>query len=296
MLAGLVDAVASLRHRIGAGDDPWCGIVEGLVLGLMAQWRLRSTGEPALAGYGGICVPVIRDDSTPAMLKVSRVEAPRDVENEVLARWGGRDAVRLLERDDERHARLLARLGPHTLTESVDPVGAMEVAGRLAARLAVSPPPGLPRLDAIAAEVADTIDRSTAAQRAVLTAADVRAAATVFRQFGTDQPETLLHGDLQGSNVLRDAEGGWVVIDPLGMVGEPALEALTMLRDRWSQLPSSASPRRQLLRRLHAFADAAAAPRERVVAWTHARCVRAVVDGVADDRGLHAWTARQLGA
>lgn len=266
------------------------------MLGLMAQWRLRSTGEPALAGYGGICVPVIRDDSTPAMLKVSRVEAPRDVENEVLARWGGRDAVRLLERDDERHARLLARLGPHTLTESVDPVGAMEVAGRLAARLAVSPPPGLPRLDAIAAEVADTIDRSTAAQRAVLTAADVRAAATVFSQFGIDQPESLLHGDLQGSNVLRDAGGGWVVIDPLGMVGEPALEALTMLRDRWSQLPSSASPRRQLLRRLDAFADAAGAPRERVVAWTHARCVRAVVDGVADDRGLHAWTARQLGA
>lgn len=74
------------------------------------------------------------------------------------------------------------------------------------------------------------------------------------------QPDTLLHGDLQGSNAPRSPDGGWAVIDPLGLVGEPALEALTSLRDRWSDLPLRPSPRVELFRRLHAFADAAGAP------------------------------------
>ncbi len=110
----------------------------------------------------------------------------------------------------------------------------------------------------------------------------------------TDQPQTLLHGDLQGSNILQSPHDGWAVIDPLGMIGETALEALTVLRDRWATLPTSPSPKAALLRRLHAFADAACTPTPRVIAWTHARSVRAVLAGITDDHDMHAWVASQL--
>jgi hypothetical protein len=78
------------------------------------------------------------------------------------------------------------------------------------------------------------------------------------------------------------------------MVGETAIEALTMLRDRWMSLPAAASPRSALLRQLYAFAETAGSPRSRVTAWTHARAVRAVLAGVDDDAGMHSWVAGQL--
>lgn len=67
---------------------------------------------------------------------------------------------------------------------------------------------------------------------------------------GLRSHQLLLHGDLQGRNILRSAHDGWAAIDPLGLVGETAIEAQTALRDRWVSLPQEASPPRDLLRQL----------------------------------------------
>lgn len=289
----LANAVAVMRHRLRDPDDPWCDTVNATAADLMNSWRLRTTGEPALGGFGGIVLPVLGADGGPAMVKLTRSGADRDLENEVLACWDGHHAVWLLERDDERHARLLPRLGS-SLVESAGPVTAMEVAGRLARALAVPAPGGIPRMDSFVDQIATRLPEASPGRYRPLVESDVRAAVSTFRGLGACQPVTLLHGDLQGSNVLASPDGDWAVIDPLGLVGEPALEALTMLRDRWADLPGHTSPRRELLDRLHAFADAALVNRAVVVAWTQARSVGAVVDGVNDDQGLHAWVVQQL--
>lgn len=213
----------------------------------------------------------------------------------MLAAWNGHRAVRLFARDDQRHARLLQRLPGPLLTTARDAETAMAVAGDLAAALAVTPPAGLPRIDAIAEQVPSAILNSPRLDHQPIARRDRQAAAATYLQLGRDQPETLLHGDLQGSNVLRNSDGIWTAIDPLGLVGEPALEALTMLRDQWQQIPMGPNPNAELLRRLAAFADAANTSRDRVIAWTHARSVRAVMAGISDDHGLHARTANQLG-
>lgn len=173
----------------------------------------------------------------------------RDLENEVLCAWDGRHAAQLLERDDQRHARLLERLGPWSLSDSGDPVTAMSIAGQLAAHLAVRPPPDLPRMADVAPQIARTINDTTPGDFRSLTTRDVRAAAATYRELGSDQPETLLHGDPPGQQHPAIPHQ-WLGGDrPLGTVGEIfALEALTVLRDRWTALPVSASPRAALLR------------------------------------------------
>lgn len=269
----------------------WCRALPDILADLAGQWQLNGTGEPAWAGYEGIAVPVTRDDHTPAVLKISFSLTRRDRENEVLARWQGRHAVRLLERDDDRHARLLERLDDSSLLDHPDPVEAMRIAGQLAAALAVAPPGGLPSMADAAGSIAAQLEESGPGP---LTARDVQAAAHTHRDLGAEQPNTLLHGDLHGRNVLRSEREEWAVIDPLGEVGESALEALSPLRDRWQALPAHPSPRRALHDQLHAFADGAETSRDRVIAWTHARCVRAAVGGPGDDNGMHAWVCRVL--
>ena len=34
----------------------------------------------------------------------------------------------------------------------------------------------------------------------------------------------VLHGDLHHENMLFDAQAGWIVIDPKGVIGKPCLE------------------------------------------------------------------------
>ena len=104
------------------------------------------------------------------------------------------------------------------------------MAGLLAMELAVPAPAGIPRMDIITEQIAARLADGSPNRYGPLVESDVQAAVATFRDLGARQPDTLLHGDLQGSNVLRSLDGDWVVIGPLGLVGDPALEALTMLR------------------------------------------------------------------
>jgi streptomycin 6-kinase len=288
--------VAALHDRIGTGAGPagreWCTQLPVQIVELMERWDLTFTGESARAGFGGIAAFVTRTDGTPSVLKVTFSREARDLENELLATWNGRHSARLLERDDPGHARLLQRLDEPPLSALPDPVTAMAIAGELATALAITAPPGLPRMADFAPQIAAEMEEAPAERVRSLPRRDVQAAAATFRELGAEQPDTVLHGDLQGLNVLRHPGGGWAVIDPLGLVGEVALEALTMLRDRWEELPAVGPT--QLLSQLRAFADGAGAPHSRVIAWTHARAVRAVLAGVDDDAGLHEWIASEL--
>lgn len=227
LLPELTDALAAMRGRLRDPDDLWCREVEPVVAVLLEAWKLRTTGESALAASEGSASRSCCAGAMPAMLKVTRTVGDRDVENDVLACWDGHHAVRLLERDDRRHARLLPRLG-RSLADTVDPVTAMEVAGDLAVKLAVPAPDGLRRMSGYAEEIAAALVGASADRYGPLIESDVQAAAATFQDSGADQPDTVLHGDLQGSNVLRSSQGEWLVIDPLSMVGEPALEALTI--------------------------------------------------------------------
>lgn len=269
----------------------WCQVLPELLADLAERWQLSTTREPAWAGYEGIAVPVSRDDRRPAVLKVTFSLDHRDRENEVLNRWEGRHAAQLLERDDHCHARLLERLGDVSLLDHPDPVEAMQISGHLADALAVEPPADLPTMANAAELIAEQLRWSDPGP---LQARDIQAAARTFRTLGAEQPNTLLHGDLHGGNVLQSDRDEWAVIDPLGEVGEVALEALSPLRDRWTDLPARPRAQHALLDRLHAFADGAGTSSERVIAWTHARCVRAAVGGSEDDNGMHAWIARTL--
>ncbi len=59
LLPELTDALAAMRGRLRDPDDLWCREVEPVVAVLLEAWKLRTTGESALAGFGGICLPVL---------------------------------------------------------------------------------------------------------------------------------------------------------------------------------------------------------------------------------------------
>ena len=78
--------------------------------------------------------------------------------------------------------------------------------------------------------------------------------------------EVLLHQDLHGGNVLRSGADEWLAIDPKPLVGDPAFDAASLLRDRrW--LLGGADDARLVRRRLDVLAEVTGLDRERMRRW-----------------------------
>jgi streptomycin 6-kinase len=270
------------------GGTAWLVSLPGRIEACAESWSL-AVGEPLGGGAVALVLAATREDGTPVVLKLS---FPEDEESEfeadALVHWHGHGAVPLLERDDGRRALLLERVSPGTpLWEVEDDEEATAIAAGVLRRLHAMPMAGMHQfrtLDAAAARWAETIPvdwRATGrafAGRLVDVAVDACASLTV------DPTEAVvLHQDFHGGNVLRSGSDGWVVIDPKPLVGDPAFDAASLVRDRrW--LLGGYDDAARIRRRLDLLAELTGLDRERMRLWG---IVHALAWGVSGKDVLH---------
>jgi streptomycin 6-kinase len=109
----------------------------------------------------------------------------------------------------------------------------------------------------------------------------------LFRELCTSQTtRRLLHGDLQHSNILFDAERGWIAIDPKGVIGEPEVEVGPFLRN-----PAHAvelfNDQSVVERRLRLLCRTAGLRYDRALRWSFALAVLSAIWAVEDDGIVH---------
>jgi streptomycin 6-kinase len=227
------------------------------------RWALR-VGEPLPGGNIALVVAAEREDGTPAVLKVSHPHPESDPEADALACWGGDGAVRVLEHDRGLRALLLERLIPGASAWGIDEDEATRAVAGVLRRLGIEPPPGHPfrPLAEAAREWAEDFP-------------EVRPA--VEELLADRTPQVLLHQDLHGGNVLRHGRD-WVAIDPKPLVGDPAFDVASLVRDR-----RPIRDRRVIERRLDLLVDELGHDRERMRLWSW---VHAVAWGCPDEARL----------
>lgn len=260
-------------EREGERGAAWLAGLPGIVDELLARWGCVRDGE-VMHGGVGLIVPV-RRQAERGVVKVSFPHPGNVHEPDAFAAWGGRGAVLLHERDDERFAMLLERARPSTLAEVGDGDEVAAVAGAINRRLAVAAPPGLPRLR----EQADAWEEELHRDAQMLPRHVVDAAVATVRELGRIQPDLLVHGDLHARNILRADREPWLAVDPKGYAGDPAYDAGTLLKSRALTFLEADDLRRPVHRTLDAFAEAAELDRERVRRWSQFHAVRAAFSG-----------------
>lgn len=85
-----------------------------------------------------------------------------------------------------------------------------------------------------------------------------------------------MHGDLHGRNILH-SERGWIVIDPKGIVGTPAYDALTMCSYRRSSVDDKDDQTDEFRRRIRIFSEAAEVDPDLSRRCAHTRAVTALL-------------------
>jgi len=168
-------------------------------------------------------------------------------------------AVRLLQHDEPAGILLLERLDPaRSARELSSGVDAAAVLGRACRRLAVPAPPGMPRVEELAARWVEELPREWKRLGRPFPRKWVDQGIATCQELGPGQPNLLVHGDLVFNNVLRAEREPWLVIDPIGLVGEPAFDAAQFLTNRWSELTAQPDLRTAVHARLTAFAESIA--------------------------------------
>jgi streptomycin 6-kinase len=220
------------------------------------------------------------------VLKVS-FDGDEESAHEALALqvWGGRKAVRLLRADPRRRALLLERLGRRDLGDLPVLDACAEVAGLYGALHVPAPPRVVP--------VTDFVDRwlddlAASGPDVPLPRRMVEQTLALGRDLVADPVSTgrLVHGDLHDANVLEHPEGGWVVIDPKPMSGDPHYEVAPLLWNRWDEAVGSGQVRDTLRRRFHTVVDTAALDEDRARDWVVVRALHNAFWTVADAREL----------
>ena len=262
------------QRELGEDWSAWLDRLPRLTDELLAEWELRPTGDP-LHGYCSLVVPVVDVDGTSGGLKVT---FDGDVESRheglALQHWGGRGAVRLQRADPRRRALLLDWLPGGDLGDAWD-VEACEVIGGLYASLHI---PAMPQLATVGSYVERWLRELDALGRDIpVPRRYVEQALSLGRDLlAQDDEPVVVHGDLHYANVMADAEGEWVAIDPKPMAGDPHYEPAPMLWNRMDELSGPlavGSVRDGLRRRFHALVDAGGLDEARARDWVVVRMV-----------------------
>jgi streptomycin 6-kinase len=104
----------------------------------------------------------------------------------------------------------------------------------------------------------------------------------------TAEPDVLLHGDLHHDNILQNGED-WLVIDPKGVIGEPAYEVAAFIRNPIPELLNHIDAPNIIQGRVTLFAAALELPERRIIDWCFVQAVLAWVWAIEDGCDTGYW-------
>lgn len=271
---------AAVRTRLGDEADTWLAEVPDLIASTQAAWDLMVTSPARDADAFGMTIPATRAGEK-VLLRLMYPDGWFADETTALQAWDGNGAVRLLE-SDPRGAHLRAAPDPGvSLVLERNRMRALRLAAGALRALWIPAPDGLQTLSAeVRTWMGQMPARFDAAHRPFERQL-LYDAQQLFRTFApTQATPVLLHGDARLAAFVTDGDHA-VAIDPKPLVGEPAFDAASLLRDGPQELVAdSAAGAQQLQSRLEQLTDLLDVSPSRVKGWAFA---------VAVDTGLLAY-------
>jgi len=279
---GILTLPAEFRDRItnihGEAGSRWLAGIPELLQQICRRWHIRIDAPFERLSYNFVAAAT-RSDGLPVVLKAGVPSQELISEAAALQCYAGRGAVSLLESDAELGVMLMERINPgRTLLELSN--GQYEEwvvsAAAQAIRALRCPPPAEHSFRSVSdwakgfERLREQFDGGTGPFPTIL----VEEAETLYKDLLASPGEAvLLHGDLHHENILESRQGGYVAIDPKGIIGEAEYEAGAFLRNPMPDILNGDGFVRFHTRRIQQLADELELDRRRVRDWAVAQAV-----------------------
>lgn len=267
------------RDRIvtmcGEDGRAWLNRLPAILAHCSERWRI-TIDEPFLPLTYNYVAPAARHDGVSVIVKASPPEGEFVIQSAALRLFDGHGMTQLLECDDENGVMLLECLLPGTTLRGMeDDEQATSIAASVMKQLWCPVPAGHPfptvndwgkgfkRLRQFYNGGCGPFPRWL-----------LEEAETLFAELSASMAQpVLLHGDLHHDNILAAQREPWLAIDPKGLVGEPAYETGSWLRNWLPDLLQQPQPERILARRIDQFSAELGFDRARIRGWGLAQAV-----------------------
>lgn len=258
---------------LGPDGLVWVGRLPTILDDCARRWDLTLGATLAPLTYNYL-VSARRRDGTPVIVKVCSPGGEFRLQADALRHFDGRGAVRLLGSDNRDEVMLLERCEPGALLHALDDdAAATAIAASVMRQLWHPLPPDHPFPSITDWSRGFARLRQHYGGTGPFPAALVERAERLFAELsGSMATPVLLHGDLHHDNILAARRQPWLAIDPKGVVGEPAYETGSLLRNPLNLLDAP-HPGRILARRVDQLASELGFDLARVRDWGIAQAV-----------------------
>lgn len=265
------------------GDDGkrWLASLPDRIAICAKQWGLTDLSPSPHLSFNYILMARRSIDNAPVVIKLSYDATTLQHEQVALELYNGSGCVRLLAHDTDQQALLLEQLLPARSLSSYFPHQeelAIKQAVLIMQQLhAVPLPKGgawsqLPRIE----DWLSLLEHLDPAAHTI-PLAHLHKAQTLAKQLlATQHAPVLLHGDLHQGNILSDG-ATWRAIDPKGVIGEPAYEVGTFIRNPTQLLIEHEHAPELIRNRINRCAQLMQLDRQRVKEWSYVQAVLAAV-------------------
>jgi streptomycin 6-kinase len=176
----------------------------------------------------------------------------------------------MFQADTAVGALLLERLDSRRTLRDLHLTEAATIAGRLLRRLAVPAPQGFRSLQAVADDIARSLNERQERLGRPVPTAWLETARTLSEQFeGRADTRLLVHADLHYGNVLAGEREPWLAIDPRPVAGKPEHAVAELLWTRVDEVEDADGVRRLL----SVLVDSGALDAGKARRWAIVRCV-----------------------
>jgi streptomycin 6-kinase len=259
----------------GLEGAAWLSQLPALLESCEERWSLKLHAPFPNLSYHYVA-PATGPGGAQWVLKAGYPNPGMVAESEALRLFDGRGVVGLLQTDLNQGLLLLEQLVPGTpLAQLEDDGSATSIAAQLMQQI-WRPVPTQHSFPSVA-DWAKGLKRLRAhfdGACGPFPPGLVDRANSLFGELLASSAQTmLLHGDLHHTNILSAGRQPWLVIDPKGVLGEPAYEISAFMTNPFPQLLQSANPERILRRRADQFAEVLGLERARLTGWAFAQAV-----------------------
>src|SRR5579872_6957750 len=257
------------REMIALHEDEgrvWLERLPAILAACEERWAI-TIGSPFVNVSFHYVVPAVRADGTKVVVKACSPTGEFLQESTAIRLFDGHGMVQLLACNDADEVMLLEGLQPGTLLSTVeDDERAISIAASVMRQLWRPVPEEHPF-----ASVFDWGKGFTRLRQhfnggsGPFPKALLEEAETLYAELSASMAApVLLHGDLHQDNILEARREPWLAIDPKGLIGEPAYETGSLLRNALPELLQVPESRRLLTRRIDQLAEELGLDRVRI--------------------------------